>query len=84
MSAAPGSFAEFRRGADLLLERRVPFVVKGALLPPKREEMEELAAWAADSPMDGGRPVLRDPADLRGRRDIAARNRAIARLRSGA
>ena len=50
VTRAPGSFAQFRRGVDLLLERGVPFVVKGALLPPNRDEMDEFEAWAARCP----------------------------------
>ena len=50
VSRAPGSYAEFRRGVGLLLDRRVPFVVKGALLPPNRCEMDEFEAWAATIP----------------------------------
>ena len=58
VSRAPGSFAQFRRGVDLLLERKVPFVVKGALLPPNRAEMDEFEAWAATIPwMDQPRAI---------------------------
>jgi MoaA/NifB/PqqE/SkfB family radical SAM enzyme len=49
-SRTPGSFAEFRRGVDLLVEHRVPFVVKGALLPPNRAEMDEFERWASAIP----------------------------------
>ena len=50
VTRVPGSFAQFRRGVDLLLDRKVPFVVKAALLPPNRHEMEELEKWAATIP----------------------------------
>ncbi|MGB7631215.1 MAG: radical SAM protein, partial [Candidatus Deferrimicrobium sp.] len=33
VTRAPGSFDQFRRGVNMLLERRVPFVVKSVLLP---------------------------------------------------
>ncbi len=81
VSRVPGSYAEFRRGVDLLLDRRVPFVVKGALLPPNRGEMAEFAAWAAKIPaMD--KPLSYSMFfDLRGRRDSEAKNRQIAGLR---
>ena len=39
VSRVPGSFAEFWQGVELLLTHGLPFVVKGALLPPNREEM---------------------------------------------
>ena len=80
-ACAPGGYAEFRRGVELLLEREVPFIVKGALLPPNRSEKEELEAWAA------GLPWMEDPLgftmnfELRSRRDSQARNRLIQSLR---
>ncbi|MBN2466279.1 radical SAM protein [candidate division WOR-3 bacterium] len=81
VSRVPGSYAEFRMGVDLLLDRRVPFIVKGALLPPNRDEMDELEAWAATlSGMDRP-PGYSMFLDLRGRRDSPAKNRQIASLR---
>jgi len=81
VSRAPGSYAEFRRGVDLLLHRRVPFVVKGALLPPNRGEMDEFEAWAATIPGMDRPPGYSMFFDLRGRRDSAVKNRQIAGLR---
>jgi radical SAM protein with 4Fe4S-binding SPASM domain len=81
VSRAPGSYAEFRRGIDLLFDRRVPFVVKGALLPPNRGEMDEFEAWAATIPGMDRPPGYSMFFDLRGRRDSAVKNRQIAGLR---
>jgi radical SAM protein with 4Fe4S-binding SPASM domain len=81
VSRAPGSYAEFRRGVDLLLDRRVPFIVKGALLPPNRDEMDEFEAWAATIPAMDRPPGCSMFFDLRGRRDSPAKNRQIAGLR---
>ena len=81
VSRAPGSYAEFRRGVDLLLDRRVPFVVKGALLPPNRGEMDEFEAWAAAIPAMDKPPGYSMFFDLRGRRDSEVKNRQIAGLR---
>jgi radical SAM protein with 4Fe4S-binding SPASM domain len=81
VSRAPDSYAEFRRGVDLLLERGVGFVVKGALLPPNRGEREEFEAWAAAIPAMDKPPGYSMFFDLRGRRDSPARNRQIAGLR---
>lgn len=59
----------------------MPFIVKGALLPPNRSEKEELEAWAASLPW------MEDPLgftmnfELRSRRDSQARNRLIQSLR---
>ncbi|TFG60113.1 MAG: radical SAM protein [Deltaproteobacteria bacterium] len=47
VTRVPGSYAGFRRGVALLLERKIPFEVKGALLPPNRGEIDEFEAWAA-------------------------------------
>lgn len=81
VSRVPGSYAEFRRGVGLLLDRRVPFVVKGALLPPNREEMDEFEAWAATIPAMDRPPSYSMFFDLRGRRDSPVKNRQIAGLR---
>ena len=80
---APGAFAEFRRGVDLLEQRRVPFVLKGALLPPNRHERAALESWAATIPwMRGEPPSVSAMFQLRARRDDDAKNRLIASLRS--
>jgi MoaA/NifB/PqqE/SkfB family radical SAM enzyme len=53
-ACAPGGYSEFRCGVELLLDRGVPFIVKGALLPPNRQEKDELEAWATSLPwMEG-------------------------------
>jgi radical SAM protein with 4Fe4S-binding SPASM domain len=81
VSRVRGSYDEFRRGIGLLLNNKVPFVVKGALLPPNREEMEAFEAWAATLPAMEGGPSYSMFFDLRGRRDFPARNRMIQGLR---
>lgn len=81
VTCAPGAYAEFRRGVALLWERRVPFIVKGALLPPNKGEMDEFAAWAATIPWMDHPPSCAMFFELRGRRDSDARNRLIANLR---
>jgi MoaA/NifB/PqqE/SkfB family radical SAM enzyme len=81
VTRAPGSYAEFRRGVELLLERQVPFIVKAALLPPNKGELDEFAAWAATIPGMDGPLSYAMFFELRGRRDSEARNRQIASLR---
>ena len=77
-----GSYAEFRKGLQCLLDRKIPFVVKGALLPPNKNEIEEFAAWAATIPwMEGDPPAYSMFFDLRGRRDSDAKNSLIRSLR---
>jgi len=81
VTRVPGSYAEFRRGVDLLLERKVPFVVKGAFLPPNGGELEEFIAWAATIPWMDEPPGYAMFFELRGRRDSELRNRLITGLR---
>ena len=76
-----GSFDEFRRGVELLLDRGVPFVVKGALLPGLRAEVAEFEQWAATLPAMDTRPAYALFFALRGRRDSEARNDLIRSVR---
>jgi pyruvate-formate lyase-activating enzyme len=64
-----GSYSEFRRGVELLLDRGVPFVVKGALLPGLAGEVAEFEAWAATLPAMTKPPAYSMFFDLRGRRE---------------
>lgn len=77
----PGSFAKAFRGMDLLLEEKVPFVVKMAILPPNREELEDFEAWASTIPWMDGFPRYSMFFDLRCRRDSHAKNLSIKKLR---
>jgi radical SAM protein with 4Fe4S-binding SPASM domain len=81
VTGVDGSYAGFLSGVQLLLDRKVPFVVKGALLPPNKIEMAEVAAWAAANPRMDAPPAYTMFFDLRGRRDSAAKNSRIRRLR---
>jgi radical SAM protein with 4Fe4S-binding SPASM domain len=82
VTGVTGSYAEFRNGMQSLLDRKIPFVVKGALLPPNKNETAEFNAWAATIPRMGGAPPLSSMFfELRGRRDSAAGNSLISKLR---
>lgn len=81
VTRAPGSYAQFRRAVDLLLKRRVRFIVKGALLTANREEMAEFEAWAATIPWMDHHPGQSIDFDLRARRDDPAKNEQIRKLR---
>ncbi len=81
VTRAPGSFAQFRRGVDLLLERRIPFVVKSALLPQNRAELDEFETWAATIPWMTKAPGHSMFFDLRNRRDDPEKNRLVESLR---
>jgi radical SAM protein with 4Fe4S-binding SPASM domain len=80
VTRAPGSFDAARRGLGLLAERRIPFFIKGALLPPTMGESGAFERWAcglSGQPRVGWVQFL----DLRSRRDDEARNAEIRALR---
>ncbi|MBN2437086.1 MAG: radical SAM protein [Deltaproteobacteria bacterium] len=81
VTGVPGSYAGCRNGIQCLLDRNVPFVVKGALLPPNRNEAEAFAAWAATNPRMDAPPAYTMFFELRGRRDSEAKNSRIRSLR---
>jgi radical SAM protein with 4Fe4S-binding SPASM domain len=80
VTRTPGSFEAFRRGLGLLQEYGVAFIVKGAVLPATREEMDEFEAWAAGLSGQPGRPSYALLFDLRSRRD-GRKNELISSLR---
>ena len=77
----PGSFAQFRRGVDLLLQHNVPFVLKSVILPPNEHETAELEAWARTIPWMKKPPLCSMFFDLRNRRDDTDKNKLIESLR---
>jgi radical SAM protein with 4Fe4S-binding SPASM domain len=81
VSRVAGSFEAAWHGIHVLLEQKVPFVVKGALLPPNREEMEEFASWAATVPWVENPLSYSIFFDLRARRDSGHKNISIKKLR---
>jgi len=80
ITRAPGSFEAAWRGINLLLEKKVPFVVKSALLPPNREEVEEFEAWSSTVPWMDDFPSYSLFFDLHCRRN-EKRNEMIRKLR---
>jgi radical SAM protein with 4Fe4S-binding SPASM domain len=80
VTRVPGSFEAARRGVGLLVEHRVPFTLKGAVLPATRDEVDALTAWAAGLPGHVGTPAFAVLFDLHSRRD-PERSAAIAGLR---
>ncbi|MBN1472349.1 MAG: radical SAM protein [Syntrophaceae bacterium] len=81
VSRVPGSYEQFKRGVDLLLARKIPFVVKSALLPPNKSEIDELEAWAKTIPWMDKPPGYSMFFDLRNRRDDEKKNKLIKSLR---
>jgi len=76
-----GSYAEYRRGVNLLLDRKIPFIVKGTLFPDTRHEMEDFISWASTIPWMDSMPSFVMFLELRHRRDSLAKNRCISSLR---
>ncbi|MEA5114516.1 MAG: radical SAM protein [Geobacteraceae bacterium] len=77
-----GAFSEFRRGVDLLLRHKVPFIVKGPKFHFQEGEQEAFEAWASTIPSMNTMPVSSMNFDLRHRRDDPAKNARITRLRA--
>jgi MoaA/NifB/PqqE/SkfB family radical SAM enzyme len=80
ITRTPGSFEAAWLGINLLLEKKVPFVVKSALLPPNREEVEEFEAWASTIPWMIDFPSYSVFFDLHCRRD-EDKNKTIRNIR---
>ena len=66
---------------NLLLENKVAFVVKGAVLPSNRKEIDEFEAWAATLPGMDRPPSYSMFFDSRCRRDSEEKNLMIRNLR---
>jgi radical SAM protein with 4Fe4S-binding SPASM domain len=81
VACATGAYSEFIRGVNLLLDRKVPFVVKSVLLPPNKHEISEFENWAATLPWMDRDPSYSVFLDLRSRRDSESKNRLINNLR---
>jgi radical SAM protein with 4Fe4S-binding SPASM domain len=81
VACTPGAYAEFRQGVQQLLERKIPFIVKGALMPQNRADLAAFEGWAATLPWMDKPPGYSMFFDLRGRRDSLPRNHLINRLR---
>lgn len=77
VTRARGAFAQFRRGVNLLLDRRVPFIVKSVLLPQLNAERDEFEAWAGTLPGMSRPPNYTLFLDRRSRRDDARKDALI-------
>jgi radical SAM protein with 4Fe4S-binding SPASM domain len=77
----PCSHQASRRGIALLVENGVPFILKGAVLPSTKNELDRFEAWAGKVARAGEPPAYAMLFDLRSRRDNEAKNRRIRELR---
>jgi len=75
-----GSFKEFWRGVNLLLENKIPFIVKAALLPSNKHEVDEFETWAKTIPWLDHAPTYSMFFDLRCRRE-EDKNEVIKKIR---
>jgi len=81
VTRAPSSFEAAWQGINLLLEKEVPFVVKGIVLPPNKREMIEFEDWSSTIPWMDKPQSYSMFYDLRCRRDSEVKNRLIKKLR---
>lgn len=81
ITRSPGSFEAARRGMNLLLEKGVPFIIKGVLLKDNMTDAEELTSWTSTIPWMDGPPVFSRASYLRCRRDSNVKNDLIKRKR---
>lgn len=79
-----GSFEAAWQGINLLLEYKIPFEVRSAVLPSNEEEIDEFETWAATIPWMTRPPSYAMFFNLRPRRDDEAKNRLIQTLRLNA
>lgn len=71
VTGVAGSYEAAFRGMKLLLERKIPFIVKSAFLPPNKYEIGEFESWAANIPWMDKPPSYSIFFDLRRRRNDA-------------
>jgi radical SAM protein with 4Fe4S-binding SPASM domain len=81
ITRSPGSFNQFWQGLTLLIENKIPFIVKSALLPPNKKEINEFETWAKTLPWNNSYPSYAMFFDLRNRRDNEPKNNLIRKLR---
>jgi radical SAM protein with 4Fe4S-binding SPASM domain len=80
ITRTPGSFEAAWRGINQILEKKIPFVVKSALLRPNKEEVEEFETWASTIPWMEDPPSYSVFFDLHCRRD-EDKNKTIRNIR---
>lgn len=81
VTRAYGSYDSAWKGINLLLENRIPFVVKAALFPANETEVEEFDAFAATIPWMDKPLSYTIFFDLRCRRGNTEKNKLIKKIR---
>lgn len=82
VSRVPGSYDEFRSGVDLLLKYKIPFIVKGILLPDNGKDRDAFEKWASEIPWMDNPPSYSSHFEFRERRDSDKKNKIISSLRN--
>jgi radical SAM protein with 4Fe4S-binding SPASM domain len=77
-----GSFREFRNGIRLLCERKIPFAIRGILLPTTLKDIPVLDSWIRSVTHTDEDPSHTVLLSMRTRRDSAEKNQIISRMRS--
>lgn len=75
-----GSFKAAWNGIRILRKNKIPFIVKGALLPSNKHEIDEFEEWTMTIPWMKGSPSYSMFFDLSCRRDIK-KNQRIKKVR---
>ncbi|MBN2320700.1 MAG: radical SAM protein [Acidobacteria bacterium] len=81
VTGRPDAYSTTMRGINLLLEKQVPFIVKGVLLPANEKDVPAFESWAATLPWMDEPPDYAMFLDLRARRDSVEKNCGIRQLR---
>lgn len=77
----PGSFEAAFAGIDLLIEKQVPFIVKGTPIRHNKKDIEALDRWAGRIPWMEKSVSLVTSLYLRARHDSEKKNETIRKLR---
>jgi radical SAM protein with 4Fe4S-binding SPASM domain len=82
VTRAADAYGPFRRGVQLLWERKIPFLLKGTLLACNKNEILDSESWEGCFPGFLERPLAYTLfLSLRGRRDSEGENREIRKMR---
>jgi len=76
-----GSWEAVQQGIAYLKENRIPFIIKGAMLPPIIERLKEFKRKAQQLASMDFPPAMVFALDLRARRDSPEKNQEIVKLR---
>lgn len=82
ISRKPGTYEKAINGINLLLDAKIPFIIKSVYITGKQEEFEEFAEFSKLIPYMDHDPGFSMNFDLRARRDSEKKNNFIKFLRT--